>query len=199
MKIGLFGGSFNPIHNAHIALARTICEQAGLDEVWFLVTPQNPLKQQSTLLDENIRFEMTKTALKDEPFLKASDYEFHLEKPSYTWNTLQHLHKDFPQHDFIIIIGGDNWALFDHWAHYEDILLNYDIIVYPRENSDIDESLLPDNVHIVHTPKINITSTMIRSLIAEGKDFSAFVPQKVANIIKTNGYYSCETAHNTNL
>lgn len=179
MRIGLFGGSFNPIHNAHIALARTICEQVGLDEVWFLVSPQNPLKQQSTLLDENQRFEIAQMALKDEPYLKASDYEFHLERPSFTWNTLQHLRKDYPQHDFSLIIGGDNWALFDRWAHHKDIIASTEIIIYPRENSLIDESKLPPTVHLVHTPEINITSTMIRQLIAKGESISGFVPQNV--------------------
>lgn len=189
MKIGLFGGSFNPIHNAHVALARTICEQAELDEVWFLVSPQNPLKLQSTLLDEEKRLDMVRIALKNEPRLKASDYEFHLERPSYTWNTLQHLHADFPLHEFSLIIGGDNWALFPHWAHYEDILRTHNIIIYPREEAEIDARSLPENVRLVHTPKINITSTMIRSLIAEGKDFSGFVPGDVEKEITTKGYY----------
>lgn len=187
--IGLFGGSFNPIHNAHIALARTICEQAGLDEVWFLVSPQNPLKKQSSLLDENKRLEMVQIALKDEPHLIASDYEFHLERPSYTWNTLLHLHEDFPDYEFSLVIGGDNWALFDHWAHHDDILNTHDIIIYPREDSDIDASTLPRNVQLIQTPKINITSTMIRSLIAEGMDFSKYVPAEVEKKIIEKGYY----------
>lgn len=183
MKIGLFGGSFNPIHNAHVALARTICEQAGLDEVWFLVSPQNPLKQQSSLLDENIRLDITRKALSSYPNLKASDYEFHLDRPSYTWNTLQHLRQDYPQHDFFLIIGGDNWIMFDKWAHHEDIIDTTEIIIYPRENSQINESELPPTVHLVHTPEINITSTMIRKLIAEGESISGYVPQNVEQTI----------------
>ena len=190
MRIGLFGGSFNPIHNAHIALASTICEQARLDEVWFMVSPQNPLKQAQDLLDENERYEMVKLALESQAkVLKASNYEFHLERPSYTWKTLRALKQDFPQHEFSLIIGGDNWVRFPRWAHSEEILANHHIYIYPREDSEIDEATLPENVHLIHTPKINITSTMLREMVRNGKDISAFVPEKVAKAIADNNYY----------
>ena len=190
MRIGLFGGSFNPIHNAHIALASTICEQARLDEVWFMVSPQNPLKQAQDLLDENERYEMVKLALdSQEKVLMASNYEFHLERPSYTWKTLRALKQDFPQHEFSLIIGGDNWVRFPRWAHSEEILANHHIYIYPREDSEIDEATLPENVHLIHTPKINITSTMLREMVRNGKDISAFVPEKVAKAIADNNYY----------
>ena len=190
MRIGLFGGSFNPIHNAHIALASTICEQARLDEVWFMVSPQNPLKQAQDLLDENERYEMVKLALESQAkVLKASNYEFHLERPSYTWKTLRALKLDFPQHEFSLIIGGDNWVRFPRWAHSEEILANHHIYIYPREDSEIDEATLPKNVHLIHTPKINITSTMLREMVRNGKDLSAFVPEKVAKAIADNNYY----------
>ena len=190
MRIGLFGGSFNPIHNAHIALASTICEQARLDEVWFMVSPQNPLKQAQDLLDENERYEMVKLALESQAkVLKASNYEFHLERPSYTWKTLRALKQDFPQHEFSLIIGGDNWVRFPRWAHSEEILANHHIYIYPREDSEIDEATLPKNVHLIHTPKINITSTMLREMVRNGKDISAFVPEKVAKAIADNNYY----------
>ena len=191
MRIGLFGGSFNPIHNAHIALARTICEEARLDEVWFMVSPQNPLKQAQDLLDENERYEMVKLALESQAkVLKASNYEFHLERPSYTWKTLRALKKDFPQHEFSLIIGGDNWKAFPRWAHNEEILANHHIYIYPREDSEIDEATLPKNVHLIHTPKINITSTMLREMVRNGKDISAFVPEKVAKAIADNNLYA---------
>ena len=191
MQIGLFGGSFNPIHNAHIALASTICEQARLDEVWFMVSPQNPLKQAQDLLGENERYEMVKQALESEAkVLKASDYEFHLERPSYTWKTLRVLKKDFPQHEFALIIGGDNWVRFPRWAHSEEILANHHIYIYPREDSEINEALLPENVHLVHTPKINITSTMLREMIKNGKDICAYVPKEVAKIIAEKKFYN---------
>ena len=190
MRVGLFGGSFNPIHNAHIALASTICEQARLDEVWFMVSPQNPLKQAQDLLGENERYEMVKLALESqEKVLMASNYEFHLERPSYTWKTLRALKLDFPQHEFSLIIGGDNWVRFPRWAHSEEILANHHIYIYPREDSEIDEATLPENVHLIHTPKINITSTMLREMVRNGKDISAFVPEKVAKAIADNNYY----------
>ena len=190
MRIGLFGGSFNPIHNAHIALAKTICKEAKLDEVWFMVSPQNPLKQAEDLLGENERYEMVKLALEsEEKVLKASNYEFHLERPSYTWKTLRALKKDFPQHEFSLIIGGDNWVRFPRWAHSEEILANHNIYIYPREDSDINEALLPENVHLVHTPKINITSTMLREMVKNGDDISAYVPEVVAKTIAEKKYY----------
>lgn len=196
MRIGLFGGSFNPIHNAHIALASTICEQANLDEVWFMVSPHNPLKQAEGLLGENERYEMVKQALEALPYsggdkirLKASNYEFHLERPSFTWKTLEALSKDFPQHEFSLVIGGDNWVAFPRWAHHEEILAKHQIYVYPREESDFDETTLPENVHLIHTPKINITSTMLREMIGKGEDISAYVPEQVARTISEKGYY----------
>lgn len=190
MKIGLFGGSFNPIHNAHVALARTICEQARLDEVWFLVSPHNPLKQSSDLLDEQQRLKMVELALQDEPKLKASDYEFHLPRPSYTWNTLQNLKADFPQHTFYIIIGGDNWIAFPQWRNHDDILREYNIIIYPREDSDINAADLPANVTLVNTPKINITSTMLRNMIGSGRKIRTFINERVDDYITENNLYA---------
>lgn len=186
MKIGLFGGSFNPIHNAHVKLASTICKEAGLDEVWFLVTPHNPLKQQKGLMDEKDRLAMVRLALEKEPNLKASDYEFHLERPSYTWNTIQHLSKDYPENEFYIIIGGDNWEIFNHWAHHEEILRDYHIIVYPRKDSTIDTTSLPHSVSIVRMPEMDISSTMIRQLLRNGKDISPYVCPKVAQYLRNN-------------
>lgn len=189
-KIGLFGGSFNPIHNAHVALARTICRQAGLDEVWFLVSPHNPLKQSGSLADEQDRYSMVELALRNEPQLKACDYEFRLPRPSYTWNTLQHLQQDYPDHTFFLIIGGDNWLVFPKWRNYEDILRNYHIIIYPRENSEINPADLPENVSLVQTPLINITSTMLREKLSRGEDISKYVDPGVLAYIKARNLYS---------
>lgn len=186
MKIGLFGGSFNPIHNAHVKLASTICKEAGLDEVWFLVTPHNPLKQQEGLMDEKDRLAMVRLALEKEPNLKASDYEFHLERPSFTWNTLQHLSKDYPENEFYIIIGGDNWEIFNHWAHHEEILRDYHIIVYPRKDSLMDTTSLPPSVSIIRMPEMDISSTMIREMLRNGEDISPYVSPKVAEYLHKN-------------
>lgn len=186
MKIGLFGGSFNPIHNAHIKLASTICSEAGLDEVWFMVTPHNPLKRQEGLMDEKDRLAMVRIALEKEPNLKASDYEFHLERPSFTWNTLQHLSKDYPTDEFYIIIGGDNWEIFNHWAHHEEILRDYHIIVYPRKDSLMETTSLPPSVSIIRMPEMDISSTMIREMLRNGEDISPYVSPKVAEYLHKN-------------
>lgn len=186
MKIGLFGGSFNPVHNAHVKLASTICREAGLDEVWFMVTPHNPLKRQEGLMDEKDRLAMVRIALEKEPDLKASDYEFHLERPSFTWNTLQHLSKDYPTGEFYIIIGGDNWEIFNHWAHHEEILRDYHIIVYPRKDSLMDTTSLPPSVSIIRMPEMDISSTMIREMLRNGEDISPYVSPKVAEYLHKN-------------
>lgn len=186
MKIGLFGGSFNPVHNAHVKLASTICREAGLDEVWFMVTPHNPLKRQEGLMDEKDRLAMVRIALEKEPDLKASDYEFHLERPSFTWNTLQHLSKDYPTDEFYIIIGGDNWEIFNHWAHHEEILRDYHIIVYPRKDSLMDTTSLPPSVSIIRMPEMDISSTMIREMLRNGEDISPYVSPKVAEYLHKN-------------
>ena len=180
MKIGIYGGSFNPIHRGHIALARQILRKARLDEVWFLVTPLNPFKQASSdLLDDDERLALTRKALADDPQLVASDYEFHLPRPSYTWDTLQALSRDAPEHEFTLIIGADNWAAFDRWAHPEDILMHYPIVIYPREGYPVDAALLPEGVTLVNTRLSNISSTDIRQRIREGRPVRRLLPTNI--------------------
>ena len=185
-SIGIFGGSFNPIHKGHVALARQLLRRAQLDEVWFLVSPQNPLKPQSSLLDDNMRLEMALLALKDEPRLVASDYEFHLPRPSYTWNTLQHLSQDYPQHRFTLLIGADNWQLFSRWRNSRDILANYSVVIYPRDGYPVDETTLPPNVRLVKTRLYNMSSTLVRQLLAERKSVRRYLHPKVIDFIKEN-------------
>ena len=133
--IGIYGGSFNPIHKGHIALAKQILRKAKLDEVWFMVSPLNPFKvADADLLDDHLRLQMAQKALEKESGLHACDYEFHLPRPSYTWDTLQALHHDYPDDEFVLIIGADNWLKFDRWYHSADLLKNYRIVVYAREN-----------------------------------------------------------------
>ena len=189
MKIGLFGGSFNPIHFGHVRLARHLLAQAELDEVWFVVSPQNPLKQQHDLLDDEVRLEMVEAALRREKNMRASDVEFRLPKPSYTWNTLEMLGKECPDDEFVLLIGGDNWERFHLWHCAEEIQKKFSIVVYPRAGSTIDPQSLPPTVHIVHTPLINISSTMVRERIREGRSISRLVPKPVADIIRERGLY----------
>lgn len=174
MNIGLFGGSFNPIHCGHLAIARAALEQCGLDEVWLMVSPQNPLKQQSDLLDDSLRFEMAQKALEGINGVKACDYEFRLPKPSYTWNTLQQLSKDFPDHRFCLLIGGDNWAHFERWRHWKDILRHYDVVVYPRD----------EFAGTIDLPLINVSSTEIRQKVRAGERISGLVPECVETLVE---------------
>lgn len=188
MKVGIYGGSFNPIHNGHIALAEAFLRQAELDEVWFMVSPQNPLKANARLLDDRIRFKMVQKVLKHKRNLIACDYEFHLPKPSYTWDTLQRLSNDFPQHQFTLLIGSDNWTAFDRWYHHEDILQNYKIVIYPRLGDEIGKNELPNSVSLLNAEFINISSTEIRERIANGKSIDHLVPAEI--VVEVTNVYS---------
>lgn len=181
---GIFGGSFNPIHNGHIALARQILEKGSLDEIWFMVSPQNPLKSADTLADDNYRLKLVREALKDEQRITACDYEFHMPRPSYTYDTLMSLRKDCPDRDFVLIMGGDNWERFHRWYKWEDILRQFRIIIYPRQGAAIDPASLPANVRLVDTTLYNISSTEIREKISKGEDISRLVPEAVAKSIR---------------
>lgn len=176
-KIGIFGGSFNPVHNGHIALAKELLSATDLDEIWFMVSPHNPLKPVGSLLDDSMRLRLVVNALENEDRLKACDYEFHLPKPSYMLNTLQHLSADYPDTEFTLLIGADNWECFPKWHAYEDIIRNYSIIIYPREGSEIDASTLPSSVTLVPTPLYTISSTKIRENIATGISIEGLVPE----------------------
>ena len=190
MKIGIFGGTFNPVHNGHLALASCLLRQARLDEVWLMVTPQNPWKVRDDLLDDAQRLMMTQAAVEDIPGLVASDYEFSLPRPSYTWNTLQALIRDFPEHEFTLLVGGDNWARFDQWYEHDKILEHHPIAIYPRKGYKVDRASLPKNVRLLRTRLINVSSTEIRQLVSEGKPISHLVPAKVEEIIRREGFYT---------
>lgn len=188
-RVALFGGSFNPIHNGHIALAEAVLTARLADEVWLMVSPQNPLKQQADLLAETTRLWLAQKALSGRERIKVSDFEFHLPRPSYTWNTLQALHEAYPDVTFSLLIGGDNWQCFHKWAHYAEILSNYSIIVYPRAESDVDEQELPANVTLLHVPLFPFSSTDIRNKVRDRESIKVYVPKTVCDdIIKA---YTC--------
>lgn len=189
-SIGIFGGSFNPIHKGHVSLARQLLRKVALDEVWLLVSPQNPLKPQSSLLDDGMRLEMARLALAEEPDIKASDYEFHLPRPSYTWNTLQHLSQDYPQHRFTLLIGADNWQLFGQWRNSREIIENYPIVIYPRDGYPVDAASLPPSVRLVNTRLYNMSSTLVRQLIAEGRGVRRYLHPEVISYIQANHLYN---------
>lgn len=183
--IGIFGGTFDPIHNGHIKLAASFLEKLHLDEVWFLVTLQNPWKQNSSLSPDDVRFQMVQKALEGHEGLVASDYEFHLDKPSYSYQTLRHLREDFPDKEFILLIGADNWVKFNNWAEYEEILANHSIAVYPRKGYEVDENTMPQNVQFVKTRLYNVSSTEIRERISKGQSIAGMVPKEIVELVKT--------------
>lgn len=189
-QIGIFSGSFNPIHIGHVALASYMAQYTSLDEVWFLVSPHNPLKDKSELLDEQTRLQMVALALAEYPNLIASDFEFSLPKPSYTIHTLDTLSRKYPDSNFTLIIGGDNWRDFHHWKEYERLRSEYNLLIYPRRGEEviIDEQYR-HNVMLCQAPIIEVSSTFIREGIAEGKNMRAFVPCGVYDFIEENALY----------
>lgn len=187
-KVGVYGGSFNPVHNGHIAIARSFLDKAGLDEVWFVVSPQNPFKANDRLLDGEQRLSMVREALKGEPGMVASDYEFKLPRPSYMWNTLQSMSRDFPGCEFTLLIGSDNWATFGRWYRSADILSTYRIGIFPRRGDVVDGSGLPENVFLLETETIDISSTEVRRRVSEGLPTDGLVPPKVAEIMRRKDF-----------
>lgn len=182
-QIGIFSGSFNPIHIGHLVLANYLCEFEGLDEVWFLVSPHNPLKEKEELMDDQFRYELTKIAIDGYAKFIASDFEFSLPQPSYTIQTLNALRETYPDHNFHLIIGSDNWTLIEQWKDYKEILANYPILIYPRKGY---EAIIPNNytnIRLVQAPMLDISSTFIREAIQAGKDIRFFLPEGIRNLL----------------
>ncbi len=183
----VFGGSFDPVHVGHLSLAEEVCRAGLADEVWFMVSPQNPHKQQCCLSDENVRLRMVELAIRDNPRFKASDFEFALPRPSYSINTLLALEKTFPGREFILLVGGDNWEKFDRWYRHDEILARYRIIVYPRGDGDM--PVVPDGVTWLNARLHDISSTGIRGLVKEGCAISGLVAPAVEEYIMEEGLY----------
>lgn len=188
LRTGIFGGSFNPIHIGHLALANYLCENDYIDELWFLVSPQNPFKQNEKLLDDKTRLRMVNAAVSGYGRFYVSDFEFSLPKPSYTINTLNKLSETYIDRDFYLIIGADNWAAFDRWKSPKEIISKHHVLVYPRLGYDIPE-MLPQNVRAVDSPLIEVSSTFIRESISQGKDVRYFLHPAVYEIIEKESLY----------
>ena len=189
-KIAIFGGSFNPIHIGHLALANFICEESWVDELWFMVTPLNPLKEADDLLPNQVRLEMVESAIAGYPHFKASDIEFTLPQPSYSINTLNYLRERDPDKQFFLVIGADNWALFDKWKSAKEIINNYNLLVYPRPGYSVDINNLPTSVHYINSPKLEVSSTFIRDSLLAGKDMRYFLHPNVFQYIVNNNLFS---------
>lgn len=187
--IAIFGGSFNPVHNGHLGLARWIVSHGYADRVWLMVSPQNPLKIAPDLADEKLRLRWTTMACVDVDGVESSDFEFDLPRPSYTWQTLKALQKTYPQENFSLVIGADNWLCFDCWARHDWILKNFPLLVYPRENCEISPQNLPANVTIMSAPLFPFSSTEIRRRLRAQKDVSAMLPESVLNDIISSKTY----------
>ena len=176
-KIGLFFGSFNPVHCGHLMIANYIVEYSDLDALWFVVSPQNPHRDKKSLLDGYHRRDMLEMAVKNDSRFEVCDIEFYMPKPSYTIDTLVRLSERYPNTDFYLICGMDNLASFKKWKNYQVILDNYHLMVYPRKNYDGGELVNHESVQIVDAPEIEISSTFIRNAVAQNKDVRYFMPE----------------------
>ena len=188
-KIGIYSGSFNPIHHGHVMLSNYLVEFSDLDELWFVVTPQNPLKKKEDLLDDDERLKMVQLALGDDPRFHVSDIEMHLPTPSYTINTLTSLSEQNPDTEFVFICGMDSLQNMKNWREYQMILNNYELLVFPREGYDGGELINYPSVTVLKTPILEISSTFIRQCVKEGRDVRHFMPEKAFLYMKEQRFY----------
>lgn len=188
-KIGLFFGSFNPIHTGHMIIANIMAENTDLYKVWFVVSPQNPLKPSKVLLHEFDRYDMVKAAIADNYKMEVSDVEFSLPKPSYTIHTLTHLHEKFPEKEFKLIIGEDNLESLPRWKNYEQILEQYGLYVYPRPHVTNSDLKRHGHVKMIEAPLLDISATYIRNCIKDNKSIRYLVPEPVEQLIRLKQFY----------
>jgi nicotinate-nucleotide adenylyltransferase len=189
MKIGLFFGSFNPVHTGHLVIASYLAEFTDLDQVWLVVSPHNPLKDKSSLLSDHHRLQLVRAAIGDYRKLKASNIEFSLPKPSYTVHTLTYLFEQHPEHTFALILGADNLETFKKWKNWEQILEMVELYVYPRKESEGGELLHHPKVKVVQAPTMELSATFIRKAIREGKDVRYMLPTAVWDYIREMHFY----------
>lgn len=189
MKAGLFFGSFNPIHVGHMVIANHMLAYTDLDQIWFVVSPHNPLKEKNSLLHERQRFHMVTLAIGDNNKMKASNIEFKLPQPSYTINTLTYLKEKYPETDFALIMGSDNLESFHKWKNHQEILKQYEIYVYPRPGKTNEELLKHKHVKLTDAPLMEVSSTAIRKAVKEKKDVRYFLPPAVWEYLKEMHFY----------
>jgi nicotinate-nucleotide adenylyltransferase len=189
LKIGLFFGSFNPIHIGHLVLANFMLEFTGLERIWFVISPHNPLKEKKTLLKDNHRLQMVRLAIGEHTKMKASNIEFDLPQPSYTVNTLAHLTDKFPEHEFALIMGSDNLGSFHKWKNYEYILQHHQIYVYPRPGMDGGILKAHSSIHFTEAPMLEISSSFLRDAIKKKKDVRFYFPEGVWTYLKEMHFY----------
>lgn len=189
LKIGLFFGSFNPVHVGHLVIANIMAETTDLNKVWMVVSPQNPFKPSKGLLHEFDRFDMVRAAVYDHDKIDASDIEFHLPKPSYTIHTLLHLAEKHPDKQFKVIMGEDNLVNFVKWKSHERILEDYGLYVYPRPDAQLSELKTHPNVKMVDAPMMDISATFIRNCVRKRQSVRYLVPDVVEEMIRTKGFY----------
>lgn len=188
MKIGLYFGSFNPVHVAHLIIANHILNETDIEKVWFVISPQNPFKSESSLLNEYHRLHLVRLATEDDNRIKASDIEFGLPKPSYTASTLAYLAEKNPEHEFCIIMGSDSFQNLHKWKNYEVIVKNYTVFVYRRPGFEI-ENQTGVKLQILEAPLLQLSATQLRKYIQEGKSVRYMIPDKVLEEIEKGRYY----------
>lgn len=188
-KIGLFFGSFNPVHVGHMIIANFMASHTDLDQVWMVVSPQNPLKARASLAKDYDRLHLVQLAIAHNPLLKASDIEFGLPKPSYTIDTLTYLKEKYPNKAFVLIMGGDNLGSFHKWKNHEILLRDYQIYVYSRPGYDLGDLATHPSVHLFEAPQMKISSSYIRQLIKDKKSIEYLVTEPVFEYINSSNLY----------